>query len=656
MTFKDISVRILKGNRSRYVSYFICNTFTIMTLFMYSTLLFNSGFKHSDDLVEGLGNAVIIPSVALIAFSVFFISYAHSTFVKARRGEFGLFMSLGMTLGNIRSIILYENFIVGMLSIVVGILTGSLFSRLFFLLILRIVGAAGIPFRLSLMNFGFSIGIFIAVDLFAILLTLLTAGSFEISDMLKGSRVTEQHETKNPLLTVSGIVLLIGSLTYLYQKFNTQPEKDGQLLLVCTILCIAGLYLTLHQLGNLVLVLTKRHPKLYYRNVLLISGIGYKFKQIRKTAMVIVVLVMVTIFYSGHCLNLVLTAESNAEQSNPFDLTFVQTAAKNNISQQALYKIINTKINPITLQKTMKFLEVHNPENELDRTLVISIEQVKGLGLTIPSIEPGCFYRVIPDALTNREERQRYIQYTFRGDGISFQDSYGTMVLKLKGNASLRLVDSLGFFFGKTILVDDADYSRIKNASSSLEEDRLVMINFKAWKRSMGVVNTLNKALAVYNSTTPRKEMYTPEDYFFQTASKVAALNKDKQGGALLFFLCTYIGVFFFMASCIALFLKLLSDLDQDKAKYRKLFRLGITEKEIRRCLQKEWKLLFFTAPAMGITVAFVYTSVFYKGSSLLLSAYRSDLIIGGVFLAFQTFYYLLCSRRYGDEMIDCLE
>ena len=60
---------------------------------MFSTLLFNEGLNHSAELEKSLNDAVIIPTVALLVFSIFFISYAHSTFIIGRKKEFGLLMT-----------------------------------------------------------------------------------------------------------------------------------------------------------------------------------------------------------------------------------------------------------------------------------------------------------------------------------------------------------------------------------------------------------------------------------------------------------------------------------------------------------------------------------------------------------------------------------
>ncbi len=107
----------------------------------------------------------MIPSVALGVFSLFFISYAHSTFIKCRKKEFGVFMHLGMTTGDIRKIIIYENIIVGIGSILLGLLVGVVFSRLFFIIIIKLLEVKGISYIIGFKNFIFPIIIFSGIYL-----------------------------------------------------------------------------------------------------------------------------------------------------------------------------------------------------------------------------------------------------------------------------------------------------------------------------------------------------------------------------------------------------------------------------------------------------------------------------------------------------------
>lgn len=388
-----------------------------MTFFMYSTLLFNDKLNNSTELEQGVSNIIMIPNVALIVFSIFFISYAHSSFIKARKKEFGLFMTLGMSIRDIRKIILVENGLIAIASIVFGVLSGTIFSRLFFLFIMRVINVLGVPFHVGFKNYIFSIAIFTVIFAFAVMVTIIVTSRFEIIRLIKEDRVSEKNKISSPIFALIGIVMLTGSMIYLYFNFNKNPDNDGELLLRCTIYCVIGLYITISQLGSSLLNLTKKNSKIYYNKLLLISGLNYKFKQTKRIMFIIAVLVMVTIFYSGHCLNLMLSAEKAAVVDNPYDIAFVQTPNKNNISEEQLNNLINTQENPVTKQESIEYISYLDQYN--NRTTMISDEQLNKATNRKFDIIKGNYLRLIPLKLVTKEEKDLYIKSHYVIDDIT---------------------------------------------------------------------------------------------------------------------------------------------------------------------------------------------------------------------------------------------
>lgn len=655
MTFNQIAIKNFKGNMKRYLTYFLCNSFSIMIFFMYSTLLFNDKLNNSTELEKGVSSAIIIPNVALIVFSIFFISYAHSSFIKARKKEFGLFMNLGMSISDIRKIILVENGVIAIASIVLGVLSGTIFSRLFFLFIMRVIDVVGVPFHVEFINYIFSIGVFSAIFILTILVTIIVTSRYEIINLLKVNRVSGKNKISSPIVGVIGIVMLTGSMIFLYANFNIKPNKDGELLLMCTIYCVIGLYITISQLGSSILNLTKKHSKVYYDKLLLITSLNYKFKQTKKIMFIIAVLVMVTIFYSGFCLNLMLLAERTATEANPYDIAFVQTPNKNNISQEQLNNLINTKENPVTRHENLEYINYFDISKYNEGIIIISEEQLNKVSNRTFNISRGNYFRLIPFDLITKEEKDSYIENNFIEDDITLNLSNEVFIYKVQGNVFGTLFNNLNYLHGRLIIINNEDYRLLKNKNKGIEIGRIHLINFKDWKKTKGIVSELDQAMKTYNETTSKINESEPAEYIFKVAAKIESYNYNKQGGALMFYLVTFIGIFFFIASCVILFLRLYSEIENEKRDYKKLYKLGITEKEIRKNIARELRVLFFVAPIIGMVIAFIYTSVLYKNSELVFSAYLSNLIVSGIYLCFQSFYYLVSKRMYGNEIIESL-
>lgn len=67
----------------------------------------------------------------VVIFSALFILYANSTFLRARKKEFGLLTLIGGTKSQLGRMIILEQLMLGSIAIVVGIGLGMLCSKLF---------------------------------------------------------------------------------------------------------------------------------------------------------------------------------------------------------------------------------------------------------------------------------------------------------------------------------------------------------------------------------------------------------------------------------------------------------------------------------------------------------------------------------------------
>lgn len=162
MTFNQVIWKMAKVQYKKYIFYYLCNSFAVMFFFMFSTVYFNNQIEKAKKL-EGIQDALSIPGVALIVFTIFFISYAHNVFMKRRRSEFGLFMTLGMSHRDITRLLVFENGVIAVASIVSGLLAGAVFSRLFFMLLMSRVGLQDVSFHLNGKMFMYSLGAFLVV-------------------------------------------------------------------------------------------------------------------------------------------------------------------------------------------------------------------------------------------------------------------------------------------------------------------------------------------------------------------------------------------------------------------------------------------------------------------------------------------------------------
>jgi ABC-type antimicrobial peptide transport system permease subunit len=269
-------------------------------------------------------------------------------------------------------------------------------------------------------------------------------------------------------------------------------------------------------------------------------------------------------------------------------------------------------------------------------------------------ITKGNYLRLIPLELMTKEKQDLYLGNLHAEDAIILNLNNEDYKYIIQGNVFKILFNKMNYYYGQLIIINREDYRAIKD-QQGIEIGKIQLISFKDWKKTKGIVSELDVTMKSYNETTPKINELEPENVY-KVASKIETYNYNKQGGTLMFYLITFIGIFFFIASCVILFLRLFSEIDNDKTKYKKFYKLGITEKEIRNNIASELRVLFFIAPIIGIAIAFIYTNVFFKSSEFAFNAFICDLVISGIYLCFQTFYYFVSKKMYGNEIIKSLE
>ena len=128
----------LKKNRQTCFPYLLTCIATIMMFYIMSSLSTNSALNKMRGGAT-MGIVLMFGTVVVGIFAVLFLFYTNSFLVKRRKKEFGLYYILGMEKRHISRVMLWETLYTAMLSLLLGIACGILFSKLVFLGLLKIL-------------------------------------------------------------------------------------------------------------------------------------------------------------------------------------------------------------------------------------------------------------------------------------------------------------------------------------------------------------------------------------------------------------------------------------------------------------------------------------------------------------------------------------
>jgi ABC-type antimicrobial peptide transport system permease subunit len=647
MTFNQIVWKMARVQYKKYLFYYLCNSFAVMFFFMFSTVYFNTQIEKAKKL-DGIQDALSIPGAALIVFTVFFISYAHNVFMKRRRSEFGLFMTLGMSRRDLSRLLLLENGVIAFASIVTGLLAGAIFSRLFFMILMNRVGLQEVPFHLDSRMFIYTIGAFFIVFFLAVGKSLFQTLRSSMIQSMKSNRVAERIKMRSPIIGALGLVLMVGSILSFYFTY-AKSDSSGAYLPLWTMAILLGLYISLSQFSSFLIELAKKSPFFYFRRMLYLTSIDHKFKQLTSIIMLVTVMIMITIFYSTLLLTFHKSSEKDAIRNNPYDVAFFQTETKNNLSEEEMYAVLDQRIEKHHVIPTIFHYEKDVYADGYHSYMFMSLDDFnrltsdqKKLGdkeyLYYLNVEPEYGHGDVNQFLALTIENEE-TKYTFKG--------------KVAENNINMLPNAFEW-----IIVNQNEFDYLRDHLNGIESN-LHLINVADWKAGGSAVEKLQYQFTKYNQTTaPIEDIrteYHSEEELFGVASKIGDYEQIKNTSGIMFFVTTFLSVMFFFGTFILLYLNLFSEIEEEKAKYKKLNKIGMTSKEVKGNISKELMTIFFVPTVIGTLLAFIYIVILstdaggiMKNQDLLIHFF----IISGTYLCIQIVYYLYASKKMLKQLM----
>ena len=139
MSLSKLVFRSMKKNMKHYYLYFFALIFSVTLFFSFATLQFNADVLAT---VSGSGTATVgfkAATYILYFIILFFVLYANHLFMKRRSKEIGLYQLIGMTKSLIVRLLAFENVLLFVGAVVIGIVVGFFSSRFFAMILLRVL-------------------------------------------------------------------------------------------------------------------------------------------------------------------------------------------------------------------------------------------------------------------------------------------------------------------------------------------------------------------------------------------------------------------------------------------------------------------------------------------------------------------------------------
>ncbi|KLE15438.1 FtsX-like permease family protein, partial [Clostridium sp. C8] len=206
--YSKIAFNNVKKSIKDYAIYFLTLTFAVCIFYSFNSIesqkvVFEVNSSESD-IISGLSKAIGIVSIFVSFILGSLIIYANNFLIKKRKKELGIYMTLGMGKNKISKILLFETLIIGLMSLIAGIILGMIFSQGLSVFTAKLfdVGMGEYKFIVSFEGIIKSTIYFGIMFLLVMIFNTIVVSKYKLIDMLIASRKSEKIKLKNPIINI----------------------------------------------------------------------------------------------------------------------------------------------------------------------------------------------------------------------------------------------------------------------------------------------------------------------------------------------------------------------------------------------------------------------------------------------------------------------
>ena len=589
-----------------YTVYFFTLVFGVSIFYM-----FNSIYAQQDIMVvtEMLTDSMIALRKILSVISVFvaiilgfLIVYANSFFIRRRKKEMGIYMTLGMSKGKISTILVLETFLMGLLALIAGLLIGVFGSQFMSVFTAKIFEADMTAYKFIFSPDAAlkSILYFAVIFLTVIIFNTIVVSKYKLIDLIYGGRKNESLKIRSTKLSVFVFlvsIIFLGTAYVLVLKNGIM--NINRIFFWSIILGMAGTLLFFFSLSGILTKLVQSNKKLYYRNLTmfvtrqLTSKINTNFISISVVS--IVLLLVIGIFSTGYSMKNILSAD--LKETAPYDVSFYANGEED---QGTIYESLPLSIKGIDAighEYSIYRGDLHYKDFPVDysslsfdigkRTLDFVMYSDYQKFLEMQGKEkidlPGNGYFIIATGDVYQHIAQQLLDknVTITLGGNTLQPKGEVQNIKLSNSDS-----------GITFVVNDG-FSKILNKSSDLVLN-MVCITEEGSKE-------LQETLIEYRNS----EDYQNRDFWYYS-SREEIYTSSLALKAIISFLAIYLGIVFMVACAAILAIQQLAQASDNKERYALLRKLGAEKKMLERALFIQILCYFLLPFMLGIVHSIV--------------------------------------------------
>ncbi|MPL95981.1 ABC transporter permease protein YxdM [bioreactor metagenome] len=578
MSVFNIAYNNFKNNIKVYTMFFISMIFSVVVLSNFLIMMNGDAMKVLGDMNEEYSKLILqVITVILVIFMFFFIWYASNIFLRNRKKEIGIYAFMGLDSSVIGKIYFIEMMLIGVSASLIGTIIGVVLSKFFQIIVFKIADFnIDVTFNVSINSIIYTVLIFMCIFLFMSIKGFISIVRSKIVDLLNASKKQEKMPKVNFLIYIVAIIslVLIGYGYYLVNKEATDALKT--LILVCI-----GTYGLFGAVFQVVFNLLINKKSILYKgaNIITINNLAYRFKK----------------NYTVYATIAILTATTTTVLGTAFSMKKTYENSQRNITLYSL--AISSKDEFNSEEVANKLKEIGEEKYSLETKVL----KIKSTLKDVPQYENDEYIVVSYDNLSNilkgngdEKDLVKFNEEMVQGNNAIYIERPGTLMSLLSNIKDVTLND-VKFnisestrirIFGEalnyvTIIVNNDEYEKLRETATEIN---FYGIKIENEENIINVIEEIGKNL----------NLETTQGFYGQYELKTIEWVKFVYAiGGFLFLVMV-------LAEASIIYIKIYSDANEDKQKYKTLLNIGASKKDISKSISREVALFYFIPLAVG--------------------------------------------------------
>ena len=619
MTLFNFAYNNIKRDFKNYLYHFLSCVFSVFIFFLFSTLAKHPALKIVES-GSAIGIILFMASIVSMLFSFVLILYSVSNFLRNRSKQFAILNIIGASKGQFNKLIFFENIIISIFALLVGIITGIIFSKIFLMIAQSMINGLNLYFYFPLIPLLLTVFLMGGLFLLISLIAPVILRKKRIIDLLKKDELAEKNYF---LLSLAAVIVILSPTIY----FHIKKEFFTFIYILDLLSCISTSYFIFNLIFNVYNFFMEKSGRIYANNNLIkLSNFKYKVNTNIKTMTATMILFSIILTAFVYIVGAPMNVTEDTEKIMPYSYMYANWEDEAQGERKA--KLIADE-----LKSADGF-----------KKLTISYAELKNKARTVRHIIlSNTMYNEVADFLNREKINLSDNEYFLVGvDGKSKPILPDVVKNEISGHGitkeigtDKRIISMSGYFTSVTV-ISDRSYESI---SSALVKDRIY-----AFTQS-NLTNGGSEYLANI------KKLIGFEEGKESLISYIFYYDIENLTRRLVSYVGSILCISFLIGIASIIYSRLYSSVEEESKKYSIMIKMGLSKAELKDILASTLRWLFILPFMTALIISWIIISIV---NQMIVTSYTNlTIICSFIYLLTEFILYMTIKRKYQEKILN---